>query len=234
MRVHQSNLFAGRAIVGLVMIVVVPVSLAAQDAAGAILHSNGGVLLNKNPAPATAALFSDDLIQTPQNQVARIDASGSSADINPQTLVEFEADELVLDHGTLSVNTTRGLRVRVGCLTVTPVNPQDWTHYEVTDVDGKVTVSALKSDVNIDSHYREARPAKRTTDSDHVTVREGEQKSRSEKCGAGDLRQPTRVDGIDAILNSGWARGAGMVAVGVITCFALCRQDTNPMSPWQP
>jgi hypothetical protein len=232
-RAHHSNLSAGRSLVCLLMALVLPLSLVAQDSAGAILHSNEGVLLNKNPAPTNSALFHDDLIETPQNAVARIEAAGSTVDINPQTLVEFEDGELVLDHGMLSVNTSRGLRVRVGCLTVTPANPQDWTHYEVTDTDGKVTVSALKSDVNIDSHYREAR-AKQPSQSDHVTVHEGEQKSRSEKCGAGDLRQPTKVDGIDAILNSGWARAGGMIAVGVITCFALCRGDTNPVSPSEP
>jgi hypothetical protein len=233
-RAHHSNLSAGREIVCLLMVLVLPLSLVAQDSAGAILHSNDGVLLNKNPAPTTSALFYNDLIETPQNAVARIEAAGSTVDINPQTLVEFEDGELVLDHGMLSVNTSRGLRVRVGCLTVTPANPQDWTHYEVADTDGKVTVSALKSDANIDSHYREARANKQPSQSDHVTVREGERKSRSEKCGAGDLSQSARVPGLDAILNSGWARAGGMIAVGVITCFALCRSDTNPVSPWEP
>src|ERR1700674_1595336 len=134
------------------MIVILPVSLPAQDTAAAMLRSNGtGVLLNKNPAPASAALFSNDLIETPKTAVARIEASGSSADLNPETVVQFEGNELVLDHGSLSVNTSRGLRVRVGCVTVTPVNDAQWTHYEVADLDGKVTVAALKNDVYIDA-----------------------------------------------------------------------------------
>jgi len=31
-------------------------------------------------------------------------------DIDADTVVQFEGDELVLDHGSLSVNTTRGLK----------------------------------------------------------------------------------------------------------------------------
>jgi hypothetical protein len=92
-------------------------------------------------------LFPDDLVQTPKNAVARIELTGSSADINADSMVQFEGDELVLDHGTLSVRTTRGLRVRVGCLTVIPVNLSQWTQYDVSDVNGRVTVNATKSDV---------------------------------------------------------------------------------------
>jgi hypothetical protein len=117
-----------------------------------MLRSNGvGVLVNKSPAPASIALFSDDFVETQKNAaLARIDISGSAADINAETVVQFEGNELVLDHGSLSVNTSRGMTVRVGCLTITPANNAEWTHYDVADLNGKVNVSALKNDVNID------------------------------------------------------------------------------------
>jgi hypothetical protein len=137
----------------------------------------------------------------------------------------------VLDHGSLSVNTSRVLRVRVGCVTVTPVN-EDWTHYDVTDVDGKVTVSALKNDVYIDSRSAKPQDAKQPTRSDRTIVKEGEQKSREEKCGAAIVQQP-HYAGIGAILNSPWAVGAGGLAIVAITCFALCQND-NPVSPAKP
>ena len=54
--------------------------------------------------------------------MARIEMIGSSVDVNPETMVQFQGDELALDDGSLSVNTSRGLRIRVGCVTVTPVN----------------------------------------------------------------------------------------------------------------
>jgi len=216
------------------MSVILPVSLVAQDSAAAMLRSNGvGVIVNRNPAQASVALFTDDLIEIQKNATARIEASGSAADINAETMVQFEGDELVLDHGSLSVNTSRGLRVRVGCLTVTPANPTEWTHYDVTDLDGKVKVSALKNDVNIDARSSTPQAAKQPEHSDRVTVREGEQKSREEKCGAADIKLRPRIPGIGAIMNSPYAIGGGIVGIGVLTCWALCRSG-NPISPTDP
>jgi hypothetical protein len=216
------------------MIVILPVSLLAQDTAAAMLRTNGtGVLVNKNVAPASTALFSDDLVETQKDAVARIEASGSTADINPETIVQFEGNELVLDHGSLSVNTSRGLRVRVGCLTVTPVNDAEWTHYDVIDLDGKVTVSALKNDVNIDARTSNPQQAKPSARSSRVTVREGEQKSREEKCGAAYTKAPSNIAAVGAIMNSPYVQ---IPAAGVIiglTCWALCSSG-NPISPSAP
>jgi hypothetical protein len=212
--------------------VILPVSLLAEDTTAAMLRSSGGVLVNKTPAPPSRALFLHDLIEIQKNAVARIEAAGSTADINPETVVQFEGDELVLDHGSVSVNTSRVLRVRVGCVTVTPVNA-DWTHYDVTDMDGKVTVSALKNDVYIDSRSKKPEQAKQPTHSDRVIVREGEQKSREEKCGAALMKESGRFAGRGAIMNSPWAIGAGIVVVGVLACLGLCHGD-DPVSPSKP
>lgn len=211
------------------MIAILPVSLLAQDTQAAMLRSNGiGVILNKNPAPASTALFPNDLVETQKNAVARIEASGSTADINVDTMVQFEGNELVLDHGSLSVNTSRGLRVRVGCVTVTPVNDTVWTQYDVVDVDGKVSVSALKSDVYINARTKNFEQAKQSARSNRVIVHEGERKSREEKCGAAYTQTTS-----GAILNSPAAIGAGVAAVGVVACFGLCHND-EPMSPTKP
>jgi len=216
------------------MLAILPASVQAQETAAAMLRSEGvGVLVNKYPAPASIALFSNDLIETQKAAVARIEATGSAADINAETVIQFEGNELVLDHGSLSVNTSRGMTVRVGCLTITPANDAEWTHYDVADVNGKVNVSALKNDVNIDEHSRSVQPARQSAHSNRVTVREGEQKSREEKCGAAYIRQASSVPLTQAILNSPYAVGSGIVIIGVLTCWALCRSG-NPISPTNP
>jgi hypothetical protein len=215
------------------MAVILPASLAADETAAAILRSSGsGVLVNKSPAPTSIALFPNDLVETPKNAVARIDVSGSTADINADTVVQFEGDELVLDHGSLSVSTTKGLRVRVGCLTVTPVNLSQWTQYNVMDVDGKVTVNAAKSDVYIDSRAKKAREAKNPSRSTRDIVREGEQKSREEKCGAPYMRGDN-VPGLGAVMNSMWAKIVAGGAVSAVVCLGLCPDD-DPASPSKP
>ena len=192
------------------MAVILPVSLFAQENAAALLRSSGtGVLVNKNPSPESIALFPDDLIETPKSIVARLEITGSAADIGPETMVQFESDELALDHGNVSVNTTRGLRVRVGCLTVTPVNVSERTQYDVSDLDGKVTVNAAKNDVYIDARSKKPQEAKNPSRSSRDLVREGEQKSREEKCGGAYLRGRLHasfgpLDEFDMGQNPGW------------------------------
>ena len=217
------------------MMVVLPVSLLAQDNAAAILRSNGiGVIVNGNPALPSVALFPDDFIETQKTAVARIEVSGSTADLSAETVVQFDVDELVLDHGALSVNTSRGMRVRVGCVTITPVNNTEWTQYDVLDRDGKVTVSALKNDVYIDVRSRNEQQAGPSSHSNRDIVREGERKSRDEKCGGAYMPASAAPPGVGAILSSPWAIGAAVGGVGVIVCLGLLCRNDDPVSPTKP
>ena len=215
----------------MILLAILPVSLLGQETGAAILHSKGEVLVNKSPAPASLAIFPDALIETPKNAVARIELTGSAADINEESMVQFETDELALDHGTVSVNTSRAFRVRVGCITVTPVNA-DWTHYDVTDIDGKVTVSALKNDVYIDSRSRNPQDVKKGESKNREIVNQGEQKSREEKCAAG-YPQPDHLAAYGAIMNSPYVKWPTFAAIGVVACLGLCHDD-DPLSPSKP
>jgi hypothetical protein len=216
------------------MIPMLTVSLAADDTGAAILHSNSGVLLNGSAAPTSSALFPGDTIETHSTAVARIDATGSMIDINPETVVQFESDEVHLDHGSVSVNTSRGFKVRVGCVLVVPVNDAEWTRYNVTDTDGKVTVAALKNDVNIDSRPANPIQTKRSAGSGRVTVREGEQKSREEKCGTADQKWSDAIAAKGAIMNSPYVLwpAAGVIGAGTL-CILFCFNN-NPISPSNP
>jgi len=234
-RILGHILFRWRNFVCLPMSLILPVSLLAQDVAGAILHgSDNGVFVNENPAPASIAIFPDDVVKTLKNVVARIELAGSDAQINSETMLQFESDELALDHGSVSVNTSRGLRVRVGCITVTPVNPSEWTRYDVVDVSGKVTVSALKSDVYIDERTKNAQSPKESARKQRTIVHEGEQKSREERCAGAYIQSPYQAPpGVGAIMNSPYMIGAGTVAAGAIACLGLCHDD-DPLSPHKP
>jgi hypothetical protein len=216
------------------MIAILPVSLWADDVVAAMLRSNGnGVQVNKNPAPVSTALFSDDLIETQKNAAARIEASGSTVDINSETIVQFEGNELVLEHGSLSVNTSRGMRVRVGCITVTPVSDAEWTQYDVVNLDGKVTVSALKKDVYINSKSSNPQQAKQSSRSSRVIVREGERKSREEKCAAAYTEGQGTAAVKGALLNSPYVQWPAAGVIVGVTCWVLCN-GTSPLSPSAP
>jgi len=198
-----------------------------------MLRTSGtGTLVNQGQAPASSAIFPNDLIQTQKDSVARIEFTGSDAQINPETIVQFQQGELVLDHGSLSVNTSRGVRVRVGCITITPVHDNTWTHYDVKDVSGKVTVSSMKDDVYIDARKSNFQDAKEQERSRSI-VHETEQKTRDEKCGGASYSSPARVAAVGDLLNSWEAVAAGAAAVIFTTCYALCR-SSEPLSPACP
>src|SRR5207245_581077 len=103
-----------------------------------------------------------------------------------------------------------------------------WTEYDVVDLDGKVTVSAHKSDVKIEARMTGLQSAKKAEAAGTV-VHEGEQKTRDEHCGA----SPTRVGAGGPWLQSPWAKWGGLGAVAVVTCLALCHGD-DPISPSNP
>jgi hypothetical protein len=217
-----------RCYVCLILITVVPRSLTAGDTGAAMLYSTGGVLLNGNLAPPSSALFPDDFVETPKNALAKIDVNGSTLMIQPESVTQYHGEELLLEHGSVQVNTSTQFRVRVGCVLVAPVTP-GWTDYDVVDVNGTLTVSAHKSDVRIEPRIANPR-AKGAGQSESITVHEGEQKTRDDKCGAAP---PSPADAHGAILNSPLAKWTGIVVIGVVTCWALCRGD-NPVSPSTP
>lgn len=212
------------------MMGVLSTSLPGQNLGRAMLHTDGGTWLNGKPAPKSSAIFPNDLIQTRKESTAKIDVDGSTITIQAGTMVQFGEDELFLESGSLQVNSARGMRVRVNCMTIVPLT-QEWTRYDVIGADGKLMVVAYDNDVKI--HYRRvaARQSKDAGSSD-VTVHRGEQVTRTERCGA-KYKPVAAVDGDGAILNDPWARAAGITAVGIITCWALCRNG-DPVSPDKP
>ena len=214
------------------MACIFPLSASYAQSGPAVLYTQGGVWLNGMSPPAVIALFPGDMVQTDRGWPAKLTASGSAATIQPESLVRFEGSDLRLDHGSVAVDTSVGLAVRVGCLTIVPVRTER-TQYEVTDVDGKVSVVARKDDVNINRNSRERRTGENKDHAESVTVLEGEQRDREDKCAAAAIEHPA-VAGIKGpILNSAWAKGTGLAGIGVVACWVLCRGD-DPLSPHKP
>lgn len=212
-----------------VMIVIAPSPLLAQYSERALLRNDGGTWLNETPAPAVSAIFPDSLIQTQASHTARIEAEGSSAQISPETVVQYQGLELALDHGILQLDTSREMKVLIGCITVTPVN-SDRTQYRVIDVDGKVKIAAFKSDVKVHLHGA-ARRTKQSNSSDFI-VHEGEEKTHSEHCG-GFLQTPTDGAGIQAPWLDSTAQFIAPGTIALTCILYICRGD-DPISPSTP
>lgn len=182
--------------------------------------------MNTSMASKSVALFLGDEIETQATASARIEYSGSSVEISPESVIRVESGEIVLEHGSVVVTTFRQFRVRSGCVLATPVGP-DETVYAVTNTNTRVRVFARERDVNLDSHS-DLKRRSRPESSGHEIVHQSEEKSRDEHCGAGDIPAsplPT------PILDSPWVVGSsGAAVLGGIICVLVCVND-DPVSP---
>jgi hypothetical protein len=230
-----------------VMCATFPLSLLAAEPGSAMLRSKGGVWLNGKEAPESTAIFSGDLIETRPGSVANLEAQGSSVLVQSESVVSLGDNSLTLEHGSVSVGTSTEMRVKIHCLTVVPVADQ-WTQYDVTDVNGTVQVVAHKLDVNInqgsikqgsikDGPTKE-RPVLRKSSGENntgsATVHEGQTASRdeSEICGAAKI--PGTAGG-NPISTTKWIEIGGGGAGATILCILLCRgSGSSNVSPSNP
>ena len=67
------------------------------------------------------------------------------------SLVKYESNTLSLEHGTVTVATTRGMSIRAGEVNVGPAKPNTQTQYDVRDVNGIVEIKAREGDLRVSS-----------------------------------------------------------------------------------
>jgi len=236
------SVFTLRCFLCWVMIAIVPASLLGQTAQTpaektqpdraetpvAILHTQGGVSVNGYEATDSSALFAGDLMETKPGFSATLNLEGTTIQLQEETVAKLQDGVLLLDHGSVSVGTSRSFKVRVNCITVIPVL-NEWTQYDVTDLNGTVQVNARKGDVRVEMGLnREKVPPPQT--SNNATVREGEQTKyrESEACGAA-----VRPTGAGSSLSPKWiAVGAG--GAGVLIWVLIHGGGKTPVSASQP
>ena len=202
------------------MLAVFPLSLLAANPGAAMLYSTGTAWLNGGAVPTPSAIFPGDMVQTKTGSVANINASGSSVMVLADSVVKFEGDAVAVDHGGVSVTTSKGLRTLADDITVMPASNAR-TEFDVNNLDGTVQIMARKGDLSIDDG------------SGTTTLPQGQQTTRetpTKKNRRGSGAAPAAGGGI---LDSPIVIGAGGAAIGaLITWVAL--QSSNPASPTTP
>jgi hypothetical protein len=220
-----------RGLVSCVLTVLIPASLFAADSNAAMLYTNGAAWVNGAHVPrASSAIFFGDLLQTRSDSVANINQPGSSITILSDSLVQFQGSSLDIQHGGVTVATSRGVATTAGDVKVVPAS-SNWTEFNVTDVDGTVRIAARKGDLTITDGKQTTTLAQgqETTrdDSSGDNEREGKKK-RNKRQQSGAV--PAAGGGI---LNSPYAVGIGGAAVIGVTTWVLIHND-NPASPAKP
>lgn len=205
------------------MVSLFPASLIAADSGAAMLYTKGNASVNGSSVPRSSAIFPGDVVQTKPDSAANINAPGSNVMVLADSLVTYRSNALAIEHGTVTVVTSKGMVTRVGDVTVSPASA-NWTEFQVTDVNGTVQIIARKGDVNVND-------GQETT-----TLAQGQQTSRDEN--QESKKKKKREGGAAAAaagsaLNSPIAIGIGAAAVGGVLTWVLIQGD-DPVSPVAP
>jgi hypothetical protein len=222
-------------IVSCVTVMILPAALFAAEPPAAMLYSHGTALLNGNSIARSSAIFSGDLVQTNPDSVANINAVGSSILVLNDSLVQYADGNLNLEHGGLTISTSKLLTTRAGDVKVSPI-ATSWTEFEVRDVDGKVRIAARKGDLAISDNTGTTTLAQgqETTrdESQSQNDSQAQKGGKKKKKGAGPAAAaaPGAAGGV---LNSPIAVGiAGGIVIGG-TIWVLSHSD-DPVSPAKP
>lgn len=208
------------------MIAVFPASLLAADSGAAMLYVKGDAWINGSAVPHSSAVFPGDLVQTKPNAVVNINAPGSNVMVLSDSMVKFEGNAVSIEHGSVTVATSKGMATHVGEVTVSPLS-SNWTEFEVTDVNGSVQIMARKGDVSINDGQ------------DTTTLAQGQQTTRDENPQtAENKKKKKRAAGAEtaasgSVLNSPIAIGAGAAVIGGVLTWVLLQGD-QPLSPDKP
>jgi hypothetical protein len=207
-------------ILSCLMIIIFPAAMFAADQASAMLYSHGTALLNGTNIPRSSAIFSGDLVQTNKDSVANINATGSSVLVLNDSLIQYEGSRVSLEHGGVTVSTSKSLATRVGGVTVSPASSV-WTEFEVRDVDGTVKIAARKGDLTVSDDKGTS-----TLAQGQETTREESPKDKNRKKRGGTGSVPGATGGV---LNSPVAVGIGTAAIAGVAAWAVIQSD-EPVS----
>jgi len=207
------------------MIVIFPASLFAADTNAAMLHAKGTAWINGSAVPRSSALFPGDMVQTRSDSVVDINASGSQVTVLSDSMVKYEANAVSVEHGAVSVATSKSLATHAGEVIVVPAK-SGWTQFDVTSVDGTVQIMARKGEVTVsDSTGTSTLQEGQQTTRDETPQQEKKKKKRDDQGAA-----PAATKGI---LDSPWAIGIGAAGIVGVTTWVLL-QDGDPISPKGP
>ncbi len=170
--------FCFRRMASYVLLCLLPASMFAAETNAAMFYTNGTAWVNGTHVPRfSSAIFSGDLLQTRSDSVANITQTGSSITVLADSLVQFDGSSLKIEHGGLTVSTSKGVATMAGDVKVAPASSA-WTEFTVTDVDGTVRIAANKGDLLI------------TDDTGSATLQQGQDTTRQESAGPGEQQRP--------------------------------------------
>lgn len=207
-----------RKLVCCMLLGIVPGVLMAADSTAAMMYIKGAAWVNGSAVARSSAVFPGDLVQTKQDSVAKINASGSSVSVGSDSLVKFDNNSVSVDHGAVAVATSKSMATKSGEVSVTPATGA-WTAYELKNTNGNIVIMAHKGDLTINDAA-----GTRTLPAGQQTTRFASYQQK------GGGAAPAAGGGI---LDSPIAIGIGVAAVAGLVTWVLV-QGSDPASPSNP
>jgi hypothetical protein len=148
------------------------------------------------------------------------------------SLVQFEGTSVDIQHGGVTVATSKSIAATAGDVKVTPASSA-WTEFNVVDNDGTVRIAARKGDLLIDDGK------------DVVTLAQGQETTRDEtnpdaKPTTGKKKRNRKQQAPGAVPAAGGGALSSPIAIGIgagaiigVTTWVLIKND-NPASPSKP
>jgi hypothetical protein len=205
------------------MALIFPAALLGEPGPAAMLHARGTTTLNGTSVPRSSAIFAGDLVQTGFDSVANISATGSTVLILKDSLIHYDGNVVKLEHGGVTVSTSRSMATLAGGVNVAPTT-SELTEFEVRDIDGAIQIAAHKGSVTVNDGSGSTTLAQGQETTRDAS--ETQKKKKNNKQGATGVSSAAT----GAILNSPWAIGIGGAAIAGVTAWVLI-QSENPASP---
>jgi hypothetical protein len=131
------------------MIIIFPVFTIAQSNEAAMAYGKGMVQVNGSPMPAfTLAVFAGDSIETKAGSTANVNAPGASVSLEPDTLIKYGENAILLQRGRVSVVASKAITVNAEGISSAPASESE-TEFEVFQAGVEMHVIARRSDLNV-------------------------------------------------------------------------------------
>src|SRR5258708_18418498 len=199
-----------------------PGVLSAQNTVAAVIFPAGTVYLNGAQLNNSSAFMTRDVLQTRENGVPNINATGSPAVVDSNSIVRFQPDGFSLDRGSISVATGKGMSVYARDFKITPASGE-WTQFYVTRSSGTIGIIARKGSITV------------SCGANTSTVKEGQQISREDATSCGLVTKgngaPAAVKG--PIVTADRVGVEALAAGGIIATWPPPHTD-DPVSPVHP
>lgn len=209
------------------MIVSVPGSLFAADSGAAMVRPYGPAWLNGTGVQQASAIFPGDLVQTGDNAALKIRTSGSSVTVLSDSLVKFDGGAVAVEQGSVQMFTSKGMLAHAGMITATPASSA-WTEFELTHVNGMVTIVALKGDVLVSD-------GSQTTNlpqGQQATQKDSDETAQQSVPGAVPPAKKKKKKAIIILASAGGAAGvAAGTAVALSSASAGAPRVISPIAP---